>query len=257
MKGHNIYLCPKVQKLENKCASLFETLNEKQAAEVQEITNEAFGDIYIDNGQIPTDWLDPNDNKNLEKEVLVNYKKSIMMDHDNGIEDKKDINYPKAKAQRLKEKRVKHKSKPQITLCSLSINLLLLLCMLVVIRSVNEYKLLVNNQQTAEIILVDEMSKLGNSKRIRAEKDQNNAFSHPQKSAENGYYSEQCNVVYYSGIGPEEDEYKVSTYFQKSANMDNETALSNVVRLYQNSISTKREFGRQIIGLKNIEAFEN
>ncbi|CAG8828790.1 10259_t:CDS:2, partial [Gigaspora margarita] len=53
---------------------------------------------YPCNNMIPADWPDLNNYKNLEKEVLVNYEKSTIINHADEIEDKKNMNYPKAKA---------------------------------------------------------------------------------------------------------------------------------------------------------------
>ncbi|CAG8833470.1 37401_t:CDS:2, partial [Gigaspora margarita] len=60
---------------------------------------------YLCNDAIPADWLDPNDHENLEKDVPLNYEKSTTMNHADEIDDKKNMNYPKAKARKPKEKR--------------------------------------------------------------------------------------------------------------------------------------------------------
>ncbi|CAG8771246.1 16358_t:CDS:2, partial [Gigaspora rosea] len=50
---HNKFMCLRIGRLDENCATLFETLNEEEMTKVQTLINQAFGDDYIDDTQLP------------------------------------------------------------------------------------------------------------------------------------------------------------------------------------------------------------
>ncbi|RIB03238.1 hypothetical protein C2G38_2255114 [Gigaspora rosea] len=53
VKGHDINICPDIEELEEKCATLFATLTMEQAEEVLDLIEETCGSLYIEDKQIP------------------------------------------------------------------------------------------------------------------------------------------------------------------------------------------------------------